>query len=552
MDCKFLMGARRDWKYVEENGKDVWVCGWAEADGALLDATDLAGMSCRALREGKFDSLPLKLHGSFALACCRNGECLLVTDAVRSIPLFWRAGDGEVLAGDDPDLLCARELPLDESSAEEFLAAGFVTGNATLREGLRGVQAGQHATISDDEVSLVDYYEYRCTYDDSRTELELADEHDAVIMRAMERVVRSTGGRQLVVPLSGGLDSRMVASCLARLGRDNVLCYTYGLPGNAEARKSEEVAASLGLPWLHVEYDPHAVRTAMADEQYREYRRFASSQVSSPHIDEWFALQRLDSEGLVDKDAVFLPGHTGDFICGGHLKHLFDPAHNENPHAFAEAMLRKHYSLWEDHVRKAPVRALLLSRLECAAGQGPLDSPEGLAAAYEFWEWRERQAKFIINAVRAYEWFGFDWRLPLWDRELMEFWKGVPLGLKHEKYLYRLALVRHDPFGVFAGEALAGPWDAQAALDRFRARKRGVRRRLKRALLGMPGVRCWAERRSRIRRLEKQYASHPLGIVRCWDRDEYVRRHIDKRHHQSLITLAQLEEERGPNNGSDT
>jgi hypothetical protein len=34
----------------------------------------------------------------------------------------------------------------------------------------------------------------------------------------------------------------------------------------------------------------------------------------------------------------------------------------------------------------------------------------------------ERQAKFICSSVRVYEDFGFEWRLPLFDHELMDFW----------------------------------------------------------------------------------------------------------------------------------
>ncbi len=53
------------------------------------------------------------------------------------------------------------------------------------------------------------------------------------------------------------------------------------------------------------------------------------------------------------------------------------------------------------------------------------------------WAWQERQAKFITNSVRAYEYWGLDWWLPLWDAEYMAFWQHVPLSQRTGKRLAR-------------------------------------------------------------------------------------------------------------------
>jgi asparagine synthase (glutamine-hydrolysing) len=66
-----------------------------------------------------------------------------------------------------------------------------------------------------------------------------------------------------------------------------------------------------------------------------------------------------------------------------------------------------------------------------------------LADAMEKWDWQERQAKFICNSVRVYEFYGYDWWLPLWDTEFMKFWEHVPLELRKGTALY-LAYVRHE------------------------------------------------------------------------------------------------------------
>jgi hypothetical protein len=56
--------------------------------------------------------------------------------------------------------------------------------------------------------------------------------------------------------------------------------------------------------------------------------------------------------------------------------------------------------------------------------------------AFELWDWQERQAKYIVNAVRLYEYWGYDWWLPLWDSEFVEFWHHVPLRLRLARRRY--------------------------------------------------------------------------------------------------------------------
>jgi hypothetical protein len=58
------------------------------------------------------------------------------------------------------------------------------------------------------------------------------------------------------------------------------------------------------------------------------------------------------------------------------------------------------------------------------------------ADLFEQWDLQERQAKFICNSVRVYEHFGYEYRLPLFDHELMAFWSRVPLTLRKNRRLY--------------------------------------------------------------------------------------------------------------------
>jgi asparagine synthase (glutamine-hydrolysing) len=73
--------------------------------------------------------------------------------------------------------------------------------------------------------------------------------------------------------------------------------------------------------------------------------------------------------------------------------------------------------------------------LESEDGKPPATEEEFVSAVDE-WVTRHRLARFIINAVRVYEYFGLQWRMPLWDNELVEFWYRIPTAPRRKNALY--------------------------------------------------------------------------------------------------------------------
>ena len=51
--------------------------------------------------------------------------------------------------------------------------------------------------------------------------------------------------------------------------------------------------------------------------------------------------------------------------------------------------------------------------------------------------WTERQSKFIGNSVRTYEFFGYDWWMPFWDREFVDYWSGISYENRLHKSIFK-------------------------------------------------------------------------------------------------------------------
>ncbi len=540
----FMPGKVRDWVTEEFSSYTVLVNGWAFSHTGLLKKEALGRHIIDMLNKSvDFSSILESLNGNFAVVVQGKDLVHIGVDTVRSIPLFFRLDKEALMVSDDARVLISPSNKVDMESAIEYAGAGYVTGPHTLFESIYGLQAGEFGTwqIGTESIKTQRYYQYTCSYDSKISTSDLCGQLDDVMSGVFSRYIETLDGRQVVVPLSGGLDSRFIAAMLKKSKYDNVLCYSYGVPRNKESMLSEKTAALLGYPWVQITYSRDIWRDAFDNPDIKEYRSFAANAGSYPFHDDWPAVRTLKENGMVSEDAVFTPGHTGDFISGDRLKYLFNPyIWDGDAHDIKGALIKKHYSLWHDFVNVGYVYDAVVRRIDEALSFLPQDTDEDVSRMFEYWEWQERQSKYIINSVRVYEFFGFAWRIPLWDRELMDFWKHVGISLKMHQYLYKKYLYSYNPLNIFQEKDLPPMWssDEIPALLPRRFRKR-VFENFKR----FPGVEKMYERYLTYKRHLREWNHHPLGEAHVYGKLQYLLLDSGKRHAQSLSLRAFLKDE---------
>jgi len=153
--------------------------------------------------------------------------------------------------------------------------------------------------------------------------------------------------------------------------------------------------------------------------------------------------------GKLPKETIFINGQTGDFITGGHIpKKLKEKS--ANVRTLLDSITSKHYSLWKN-LKTTKRLSCIEDKILQLLGVN-IDSKltnEELMSLYERWECEERQAKWVIHGQRVYDFFGYDWQLPLWDIELVKFYQRVPIHLKLDQNLYRLWLEKWNYKNLF-------------------------------------------------------------------------------------------------------
>ncbi|WP_104490015.1 asparagine synthetase B family protein [Acinetobacter indicus] len=383
------------------------------------------------------NDLKESLTGFFSLIIEGENKIYAAVDHIRSHPLFYLERNGYFYLSDNVEWLCQQvnNLKFDNLAKDEFQITGYVTGNSTLYKDVKQLQAGELLIFENGKLLIKSYYEFNHTEPEDYNEEKLKSELHIVASAAIARLVEYANGRQIVIPLSGGYDSRLIATLLKESNYPNIFTFTYGAKGNKEAVYSKVVADHLGLKWHFIEYTEELWSQAWNANERKEYQQYSSNYVSLPHIQDWLAVKILKEKNLIDENAVFVPGHTGDMVSGGHIPNFIHQDLNKifTNKELVESLISKHYSLKDfnklnisKNIYEKIVRENIVFKEFYSASE--------FANECEKWNWRNRQAKFICNSVRVYEFYGYDWWLPLWDKDFIHFFENLPLKLRNHTW----------------------------------------------------------------------------------------------------------------------
>ena len=411
------------------------ITGEAFYQNHLYKGNDLLQLISSCELEDQFLDRLKQLNGFYALIKYTGQQIFAAVDRVRSIPLFYGQKGADFFLSDSAEWVRqqAGNTKVDLLAREEFLLTGYVTGPDTLFPDVKQLQAGEALIVTDNNtepsVSVKRYYRFIHQNTIEASEEELLSKLDEVLLNVFKRLIKLAEGRTLVIPLSGGYDSRLIVLMLKRLGYEKVITFTYGRPGNKESEISKQIANTLGYRWEFIPYNNEAWYRWFHSEECKSYYRMADGLCSLPHIQDWPAVWEMKRQGLLPNDSVFIPGHTVTLTLKG-LPSV------RGKKALADAIKKKHYSLWSWAERSKEIRTKLEKKIRIIANQ-PLNNSSNSIDLFESWECQERQSKFIVNSVRAYEFWGYRWWLPLWDTEFMKFWSATPLSYRFNKKIYR-------------------------------------------------------------------------------------------------------------------
>lgn len=381
------------------------------------------------------------INGCFAIVIQRNKTLIIYVDRLRSIPLFYCLQNGIFYLSDNAYWIKdkANLKKPNNILKNEFLLTGYVTGRDTLFSEIKQVRSGEYIIIKEKDgkidINTKKYFYFLHKDFFNERKEELFNKLDNLSEKIITRLIKSVNGNTIVIPLSGGYDSRYIASMLKKLHYEKVICFSYGKKNNFEASVSKKVADKLGYRWYFVEYNTKKWLQCLNSKEIKKYWKYGGNLCSLAHYQDWPAVGELIKEKLIPKNSVFVPGHSGDMLGGSHIPDSLDFSKlNYKFEDIAKYLFHKHYLL--SKLPKDVKMNTFLGRIKEELKEFDISDVESYINLSDYWNFQNRQSKYIVNSVLVYEFYGYEWRIPLWDYEFMDFWLRVPLDYRINKVLY--------------------------------------------------------------------------------------------------------------------
>lgn len=410
---------------------NIYVAGFIRVADRYLTGSELADFFKSPDVKG-FGELLEKANGQFAVVVVNGGEVWAATDRLRTIPLFYHSSEERFIIGDSAYAVAAEmsDPCISEEAASAFLATGYTLNDSTLVKDLFQVEAGE-CIVWHNKVSRSYYHDYGRSMitckERSITAISLYEAIEDLFISHLSALK----DRFIAIPLSGGFDSRLIALMCSIYHPDNILCFTYGRKDNDEVAPAREIARRLELPWINIVYDSRLVKDFVSDSVFHDYHRYASELSSMFFMQDYFAVKKLKDKSMIPDDAVFMPGHSGNFLAGEHVTRQMKKADSSH---IIRHILGGHFILNDYSTREKDIFVREICRKF-----GRIDKKPWLA--YESWDIKERQAKFIVNSASVFDYFGYSYVMPLWDNSLISFFNTLPFEYKVNKNLYDEVLI---------------------------------------------------------------------------------------------------------------
>ena len=185
-------------------------------------------------------------------------------------------------------------------------------------------------------------------------------------------------------------------------------------------------------------------------ELRQKYWDFADQGVLPSNLYFFESVKKL-SEEFDTKKVTILNGQAGDFITGDHLPNFADLDFLTGKQV-PEILYNKHFQLNRKIKQNKEIKEQYQNQIinDLKIKKNSYYSYQEISKYLELWEWKERQTKRVINMQKVYEFFNFDWELPLWHNEYINFWIDQPYEFKFKRNLFINYLVDTDIYNIFS------------------------------------------------------------------------------------------------------
>jgi len=262
-----------------------------------------------------------KAHGTFAIIIDTKDYIYAAVDKVRKFPVFYSTKYLKVTSKLKELLKSENGITIDQSQLLLTFFSGYTIGNKTLYNDIVTLEPGQCLILNKSEknVRVENYFNLTAVKSATLSSRDLKKQFKEILIHTFENIKNLQ--RPIYVPLSGGMDSRLVVSILKELNCRNVYSFSYGDINNYEVKTAKRVSEKLNVEWSFFPLNKAIQKSSMLSEEFQKYLSNFDTGCSTPFRQDFAVIHH--NKKYFHKDGIIINGNTGDFITGGHMPDFF-------------------------------------------------------------------------------------------------------------------------------------------------------------------------------------------------------------------------------------
>ena len=441
---KIIIDEKYQWKNLRLFDEVIWYTGNKDFVYELF-----IKLNRGTLNLDNLESYLFKKNRNTSVIFLGKKFCLCFTDLARSFPIFFQEYRNNLVISNNSNLLNIKNNKISVKALKISRLCGYVLGHDTLYRNIKIMKPGEFFFSYRNKNILKQYFIYHRSYSKKNNNIkDLKDKLNSIIDQIFNEISIKYRNKDIWVPISGGLDSRLILAKLHEKKIKNLKSFSYGMKNNSDAMIGKKVAQKLNIPWVFINIPASTYRYFNKSNLMREFIKFSDNHQVIPNVQDFLVIKKMKEDNILNKKSIIINGQSGDFNTGNHIpKKLIE---NKDYKTFLDSIKRKHFFLIKKDENQIN-DDLIESELEYFR-DSYLQKKLNLVDLYEEWEFEERQVKYVVNGQRVYDFFKLDWALPLWDSLFVKFWTTVPEELRFGQRLYKLYLSEWDYQSLFSSD----------------------------------------------------------------------------------------------------
>ncbi len=192
-------------------------------------------------------------NNHFSFIYQNKNRIIAAVDTIRSYPIFFSKSNSNFIFSNSAETIREKIniFEPNELGLKEFQMLGYTLKSKTLIQQISQISAGKFID-SKSYKKIQTYFSYL-----GRPKKKLKSTWISLLNSELNSIFKKTvsksKNRQILLPLSGGYDSRLILAKLIEFNFKNVTCFSYGLKNNFEIKTARKVCKSLNLDLLELE-----------------------------------------------------------------------------------------------------------------------------------------------------------------------------------------------------------------------------------------------------------------------------------------------------------